>query len=175
MNKFHLFFFLGLFSFFACGDDGRTAMPEPPPVNLASISIEGSSIIEGAGTSMLKFEIKASETLAAGSDVDYTITGLTAEPGKDFTNSSGTINIPAGSNSAVIEVAVLDDDIKEVEEKISVTLTSATNAMTNDATAIGVIKDNDTPSNFNHRKTQGLCGRRIFSHRTYGKPKSGMG
>ncbi|RFM31701.1 beta strand repeat-containing protein, partial [Chitinophaga silvisoli] len=56
--------------------------------------------------------------------VNYTVSG-TAIAGTDYTTLSGTVTIPAGVNSAVINVPVLDDDLIEVDETVIVTLTSA--------------------------------------------------
>ena len=146
MNKFKLLYFALLPLFIACGDNG-TDTPEPA-ANLATINISSSSIVEGAGASMLQFEVKATEVLTASVDVEYTVKGLTATPGTDFTEPASSISIAAGSNSAMISIPIIDDEINEVEEKILVTLMSASNATIGTALATGIIKDNDEPSNF---------------------------
>ena len=142
MNKCSILSFLLLFLCFACGDDGGTEMPTPA-ANLASVSVNSASILEGAGNSTLQFEVKASQNVATDVTVDFTVTGITASPESDFTESSGSITIAAGSNSAIISVPVIDDEIKEVEEKLRVNLTAATNASLGTALAIGIIRDND--------------------------------
>jgi len=147
MKKFKfLFFALPLF-FVACGDDSTQA-PAPPSADLATISIEGSTILEGAGASMLQFQVRSNRTLETSVDVDYTINGVTATPDADFASASGSVTMAAGSNSATISVPILDDEINEVEEKMTVTLTAASNANIGSALAVGVIRDDDTPSNF---------------------------
>ena len=148
MNKFKLLMLaLSLFFIAACGDS-ETREPEPA-ANLSTINISSSSIVEGAGASMLQFEVKATQVLETSVDVDYTVTGLTATPDIDFTASAGSITIAAGSNSGMIAIPVIDDEINEVEEKITVTLTAASNATIGTALAVGIIKDNDQPTNFN--------------------------
>ena len=55
--------------------------------------------------------------------VSYTTSG-TATPGLDYTELSGTVTIPAGASAAMIPIAVLDDEIFELEETVIVTLTA---------------------------------------------------
>ena len=146
MTKFKISCFIFFPFFIACGDNG-TATSEPA-ANLATININSSSIVEGAGASMLQFEVRATEVLTTSVDVDYTVAGLTATPDVDFTAASGAITMAAGSNSAMISIPVIDDEINEVEEKITVTLTAASNATIGTSLAVGVINDNDQPTNF---------------------------
>ena len=146
MTKFKLLMLALSVFVIACGDS-ETREPEPA-ANLATISINSSSIVEGAGASMLQFEVKATEVLTTSVDVDYTVAGLTATPDADFTASNGSITIAAGGNSGMISIPVIDDEINEVEEKITVTLTAASNATIGTALAVGIIKDNDQPTNF---------------------------
>lgn len=148
MNKFKIIFFALLSLFTACEDKETMATVPVPDENQVTIDINGSTIMEGAGASTLQFEIKASMVLETSVDIDYTLTDLTATPGVDFTEPTGTISITAGSNSAMISIPIIDDEIKEVEEKIGITLTSVSNATIGNAIAVGVIKDNDQPSNF---------------------------
>ena len=54
--------------------------------------------------------------------VTYTVAG-TATAGTDYTALTGTVTIPAGSLSAVIDVSVLDDALVEDSETVTVTLT----------------------------------------------------
>jgi len=146
MKKFKFLFFALPFFFVACGDESTQA--PAPSADLATISIAGNSIIEGAGASMLQFEVRSDRTLETSVDIDYTINGVTATPDADFTSASGSITMAAGSNSAAIAIPIIDDELNEVEEKMTVTLTSASNATIGTSLAVGIIKDDDNPSNF---------------------------
>ena len=148
MNKFNFLFFTLLLLCFACGDDGENTAIPTTSNSSAVINISNSTTIEGAGSSMLQFEVRASEILEADVDVGYTVTGITASPGVDFTAPSGTISLAAGGNTAMISIPVIDDDINEVEEKINVTLTTSSDGVIGNELAIGVIRDNDEPTNF---------------------------
>ena len=147
MSKINLFCFIFLSFCLACGDSDDDGMPSPS-ANLAAISISSGSIIEGAGNSMLQMEVRASQIVETNVDVEYTVRGISASPDVDFSPPSGLVTIAAGSNSAMIAIPIIDDEIKEVEEKISVVLTSASNASIGTGVAVGLIKDNDQPSNF---------------------------
>ena len=146
MNKFKFLVFVFFSFFIACGDNGTNS--PAPAANLATININSSSIVEGAGASMLQFEVRATKILETSVDVDYTVNGLTASPDSDFATSSGSITLAAGSNSGMISIPIIDDEINEVEEKMTVTLTAASNANIGTAIAVGVIKDDDQPTNF---------------------------
>jgi len=119
--------------------------PEPNPVMQATVSVNGGTLFENANSGRLQFEIRADEILTSAVSINYTISGLTAEPDKDFMASSGTVEIPVGSNSASIAVPIVDDEVNEINEKLMITLTEATNATIKTATAIGIIQDDDEP------------------------------
>jgi len=80
--------------------------------------------------------------------VSYT-TGGTATAGADFTALPGTVTIPAGASSATIPVAVLDDNVVEIDETVIVTLTGtnhpgATVASANNAATVTIEDDDQT-------------------------------
>ena len=67
----------------------------------------------------------ASETVA----VDYAVTGGTATGGGvDYTLANGTLSFSPGETTKAISVALVDDDIKERDETIVITLSNPTNA-----------------------------------------------
>ena len=72
-----------------------------------------------------KFRVTQTQTSATDTVLQYTVTGP-AVAGEDYTPLSGTVTIPAGAFDADIEVAVLDDDLVEATETVSVTLTGIT-------------------------------------------------
>ena len=68
-------------------------------------------------------------TLSNPSDTDtvisYTVSG-NATPGSDYTTLTGTVTILANTTSATIDVRVLDDNLLEGNETVTVTLTGIT-------------------------------------------------
>ncbi len=68
-----------------------------------------------------QFVVTLSRAAVADTVVAYTVTG-SAAPDTDYTALPGTVTIPAGLTSAVIDVAVLDDAVLEGAEEVTVTL-----------------------------------------------------
>ena len=73
-------------------------------------------------------------TLSNPSDTDtvisYTVSG-NATPGSDYTTLTGTVTILANTTSATIDVRVLDDNLLEGNEAVTVTLTGITSSDAN--------------------------------------------
>lgn len=69
--------------------------------------------------------LPAGLTLTEDVTVNYTIAG-TATAGTDYAALSGTAIIPAGQNSVSIPVAVINDQLLEVTETVTATLTGGT-------------------------------------------------
>jgi gliding motility-associated-like protein/uncharacterized repeat protein (TIGR01451 family) len=90
------------------------------------------------------FTVTLNNSVSVDTQVDYTVSG-TATEGTDYVTLTGSVIIPANTNSAVIDVAVIDDTIVEGDETVIVTLTgtdsSVTVSSTNEATI--TITDND--------------------------------
>ncbi|UYQ91474.1 gliding motility-associated C-terminal domain-containing protein [Chitinophaga horti] len=89
-----------------------------------------------------RFEVKfVNSTISAAADVkvDYTVSG-TATAGTDYTALSGSVIIPAGSNSAIINVYPLNDTDQESGETIVVTLANISSALS------GLIWEAGTPN-----------------------------
>ena len=57
--------------------------------------------------------------------VSYTVSG-DATPGSDYTTLTGTVTILANATTAVIDVSVLDENLLEDNETVTVTLTGIT-------------------------------------------------
>ncbi|MEO0949298.1 MAG: Calx-beta domain-containing protein, partial [Cyanobacteria bacterium J06641_5] len=99
------------------GDD---ELPSAMPI--ASIAaVQDASEPDGDG----QFVVSLSEAASSDTVLAYSVTG-TAIAGVDYTTLPGTVTIPAGELSATIEVAVLDDQLEEAEESVTVTIDAIT-------------------------------------------------
>jgi hypothetical protein len=89
-----------------------------------SISIGNASITEGnSGTATLNVPLTLSGTTSAAVVVKYSTTDVTATAGVDYTSATNAVaNIPAGSTTANIAVAVSGDAVYEPDETFTVTL-----------------------------------------------------
>lgn len=59
--------------------------------------------------------------------IDYTISGVTAEEGSDFTGTSGTLVFPVDETLQYIPLPILDDTLSEGNETLTITLSNPTN------------------------------------------------
>jgi hypothetical protein len=76
--------------------------------------------------------------------VGYSTHDGTAEAGSDYEATEGTLTIPAGETSGVITVDVLSDKVRELNEKLTVTLATPAFGTLADGTATGTILNDDT-------------------------------
>jgi len=132
---------------FACGDNSGTTEPTPP-ANLVELTLQEGRAFEQSGNSIMLFEIFSSTAPEEAITLNYTIEGITAEPGVDFMETTGSVVLAAGATRVNVEITVIDDDVNEVDEKFNLTLSSNDNVSIDKPTVTGLIKDNDDPSNF---------------------------
>ncbi|MBK7030042.1 MAG: tandem-95 repeat protein [Bacteroidales bacterium] len=72
-----------------------------------------------------QYTVNMGLTSSTNTVISYTVSG-DAVAGTDYTALSGTVTIPAGSTSAVIDLDVINDLILEDDETVTVTLSSLT-------------------------------------------------
>ncbi|MEM8888050.1 MAG: Calx-beta domain-containing protein, partial [Bacteroidota bacterium] len=141
MNFIKTFILLVLPLAFFLGCEGE---PDPgPQEDLPKLTIQDSRAFEKDGNSNMTFDVRTSKAWEKDITVSYSVEGATAEPGVDFTATSGSLTIPAGSLSASFMVEILDDTDKEVDEKITATLSAPVEAEISRTTGVGLIEDND--------------------------------
>jgi hypothetical protein len=87
--------------------------------------------------------------LSAPSGRDVTVAFATADgsatAGQDYTARSGRLTIPAGSTSAAVPVALLDDGVDEPSESFELRLSAPVAATLGRAAATATILDDDEP------------------------------
>jgi subtilisin-like proprotein convertase family protein len=76
--------------------------------------------------------------------LNYSTADGTALAGSDYTASSGTVTIPAGSTSATITVPLINDSVAENCEEFYVNLSGASNVVITDTQGKAVIEDDDS-------------------------------
>ncbi|MDB2535376.1 hypothetical protein N9X70_04970, partial [Gammaproteobacteria bacterium] len=82
---------------------------------------------------------------ADSSDVtlDYAIADASTASSSDYTLSSGTVNIPAGSMSATLTIPVTNDTTVEAQEEIRLTLSNVQNAVLGRSSVSAFITDGE--------------------------------
>ena len=108
----------------------------------AGLSVADTSVREGTGAT-LEFVVRLDRARAGAVTVDYATSAGSATAGLDYTEVSGTLSIPAGSRRASIEVPVLDDEIDDDRETLTLTLSDAVGAIIEDGVATGTIRNTD--------------------------------
>lgn len=108
-----------------------------------SLSIDEVSLVEPASNSAtMIFTVSLSEVSGREITVDYATADSSAEAPDDYTATSGTLTIPAGSPSGTIEVTVNTDTLSEIDEVYFVNLSNPVNATIADGQGRGVIAGN---------------------------------
>lgn len=110
------------------------------------ISVENIAVEEGdSDKTTASFTVSLSTASASEVSVDYATSDVNAEAGKDYTAATGTLKIPAGQKSGIINVDVSGDKVYEVDETFKLNLSNSQGADidASKGTAICTIKDND--------------------------------
>ena len=115
---------------------------------MPALSIGSPSVIEGATSATLTFQVYLRPAHTAQVTVAYADAGTgTATSGTDYTAlTAGTLTFAVGDTIQTIPVSVTDDSDDEQNETVIVTLNSATNATISTAQGTGTIIDDETPS-----------------------------
>ncbi|MBI2097214.1 MAG: hypothetical protein HYT40_03670, partial [Candidatus Sungbacteria bacterium] len=108
-----------------------------------SLSINDVAVAETESAVSATFTISLSAASGQNVSVNLATNNNTATAGSDYTATSSTFTIPAGSTSVDAVVTVLGDALDEANETFNVALSDASNATISDATGVGTITDND--------------------------------
>ena len=108
------------------------------------MTIADASANENAGS--LTFAVTIDAASSAEVRAAWATTGVTATAGADYTESSGTVVFAPGTTSRTVTVPLLDDELDEMNETLTVTLSGPEHAALADAEATGTILDDDDPA-----------------------------
>ena len=86
--------------------------------DLPSASIDDPTVAENGGT--MTFTVSLDVSSPTDAVMTYATAAGTATAGSDFTTTTGTLTIPAGSTTGTIDVPVLDDAVYEGDETLTV-------------------------------------------------------
>ncbi|MEM8856994.1 MAG: NPCBM/NEW2 domain-containing protein [Chloroflexota bacterium] len=122
-----------------------TADPNEP---LPIISVADASANEGdTTTNYASFAITLDQAISASVAVEYTTQDGSAvaqsDAGSDYVSQSGTIVIPAGETSFILEITIIEDTLVEPNETFQLILSNPQNAELGDSEATGTILNDD--------------------------------
>jgi beta-glucanase (GH16 family) len=138
INFISLSIFLVLVS---CVTESDGSVTLSPQIEDPTITFSLASVIEGGE---MVFEGRLSNAAEKEISFQYEIIGATAEPGTDFDQISGTSTIDVGERAVEIRVRTIDDDVNELDEKITFSFGSLVNVKADVTSYSGTIKDNDS-------------------------------
>lgn len=121
------------------GDYGLQIAEVPP-----SISISDATVNESDGSASVT--VTLSWVYSSDVTVQYATANNSAIAGSDYTAVSGTLTIAAGQTTGVITIPILNDNLSEADESLTVNLTNPTNGTIADSQALVTILINDLPS-----------------------------
>lgn len=127
------------------GDGDATAVCDIGAVEARhQLSIADHTVIEGdSGSVTAVFTVTLSPSSTTAVTVQYATANDTATAGSDYTAASGTLTFNPGETEKQINISVSGDTDDELDETFIVQLSNPTNADLLDATAVGVIIDDD--------------------------------
>jgi hypothetical protein len=113
-----------------------------------SLSINNATVTEGnSGTKTLTFTVSLSAAASTAVTYDIATANNTATAGSDYVaNSLAGQSIPAGVTSKTFSVTINGDTTIEPNETFFVNVGSVVGATVADATGVGTISNDDTPS-----------------------------
>ena len=114
----------------------------PPTVRFSAATL---TVDEGVGTAVFTATLSPASALPV--TVAYATSDGTATAGSDYTATSGTLTFAPHQTSQTIRLPITNDTLDEVDETLSLTLSTPTNAVVGTATGTTLtILDNDGPT-----------------------------
>ena len=116
-----------------------------PDAEASSLSVADAEATEEEDAAM-DFVVTLDPAAGDAVTVDYATSDGTATAGEDYTATSGTLTFTAGDTRKTISVPITDDAEDDGGETFTLTLSNASGADLDDATAAGTINDDDDES-----------------------------
>ncbi len=131
------------------GDDDPGPDPGETP-NVPALSVADALVTEGdQGASSLSFTLSLSATTTRDVNVEFRTEDGSAVAGQDYDGTAGSVTIPAGSASGVVDVAVSGDVDVESDETLTLRLSNALNAtLARDEATGTIVNDDVVPGQF---------------------------
>ncbi len=116
----------------------------PPTITVAVTDATAGETLTGQIPNPGVFTLTRTGNLSQALTVNYTLSG-TATKGKDYIDLTGTVTFAAGSATALVNVAAIDDNLLEANETVILTITSGTNYKLGRQTFSTIVVSNTNP------------------------------
>jgi hypothetical protein len=131
---------LGVIALFCSCEPKESDTPIPDP----TISISNIAPFEGDVNANFSFKVTLSRATDKTVTVDFATMDGTAGAGTDYIAKTGTITFSPQTTEKSIEITIVGDTIKELDETFSVELSKPTNASIGTAIGSATIRNDDT-------------------------------
>ena len=109
--------------------------------DMSALSV--ANVVASEGDGEMAFSVRLNLASSQTVTVEYVTAGGTATAGRDYETTTGTLTFSALETEQTIRVPIIDDDIDEAVETLTVMLINASNAEIKDDKATGIITDDD--------------------------------
>lgn len=128
----------------SCGKDDDTGDGGSGGGTTATkITISPVSKFEGDANSTFNFKVRLSQTSSDVVTVNFTTKDKSAVSVEDYIAQNGTLTF-SGTSEQIISVEIVADTLKEGDEEFEIQLSDPANAILEDASAVGTIRNDDT-------------------------------
>jgi hypothetical protein len=118
-----------------------TFPPSPP-----NVSLSDSVIVNETGGPTVNFTVSLSAPTNHRTNINYSTSNGTAESGSDYTSSSGTLILEPGVTSATISIPIIDDNLDEADETLSLNVSASPGIVTHGPRTVTILDDDPTPT-----------------------------
>ena len=126
----------------ATGTIRNTEASTETSTETSELSVADAAATEEDDTT-LDFVVTLDPAATASVTVDYATADGTATAGADYTSTNGTLTFAAGDTTKTVAVPITDDTVDDGGETLTLTLSNASGADLNDATATGTIRNTE--------------------------------
>ena len=121
-----------------------------------TVAVSDAVAIEGdSGTVTATFTVTLNAPSGRGLSVDYATADGTASSPADYVPASGTVNFAAGETSKTVSVLVNGDQLDEIDETFTLSLSNGVNVTIGDGSGLGTISDDDPAAGAHDRRRHG--------------------
>ena len=108
------------------------------------VSVSDATVSEGnSGSVETAFSLSLSRPTSQAVTVSYSTSDDSAVASSDYTATTGSLTLPAGTTVHTAQVAIIPDTVKEPAERFHLDVTSTTNADLGDGAGMGTITNDD--------------------------------
>jgi hypothetical protein len=119
----------------------------PSALAAKTLSVTDAAVVEADAGTAMTFTISLSKKATKKVTVQYTTIQVTTTEGLDYTDATGIAVIKPGKRKARVTVPISGDNLSEIDETFTITLSNPRRAAIGDGTATGTVVDDESDPN----------------------------